>query len=80
MSRKRNNNDLYICVKRIKNALKIIFYFNLVFLILNFIISCNLIIALQMIASLILILGNFINDFFYFSSSRTKKFGEKYGR
>jgi len=27
MSRKRNNNDLYICVKRIKNALKIIFYF-----------------------------------------------------
>lgn len=63
MSRKRNNNDLYICVKRIKNALKIIFYFNLVFLILNFIISCNLIIALQMIASLILILGNFINDF-----------------
>ena len=66
MSRKRNNNDLYICVKRIKNALKIIFYVNLVLLILNFIISCNLIIAIQMIASLILILGNFINDFFIF--------------
>ena len=66
MSRKRNNNDLYTWVKRIKNALKIIFYVNLVLLILNFIISCNLIIAIQMIASLILILGNFINDFFIF--------------
>ena len=66
MSRKRNNNDLYTWVKRIKNALKIIFYVNLVLLILNLIISCNLIIAMQMIASLILILGNFINDFFIF--------------
>lgn len=66
MSRKRNNNDLYTWVKRIKNALKIIFYVNLVLLILNLIINCNLIIAIQMILSLILILGNFINDFFIF--------------
>ncbi|MGU7861233.1 hypothetical protein ACS6YO_08075 [Streptococcus suis] len=66
MKKKVDNSELYVWVYRLNKIMNIVFYVNVVIALFLIVLQWDLIIKIQIIISIIAIIGNFVNDYFVF--------------
>lgn len=66
MKKMVDNSELYVWVRRLNKIMNIIFYFNVAITILLIYFQNDFVIKVQMVISIIAIIGNFVNDYFVF--------------